>query len=112
MIRAKTIRYYCLSLCARGNCCRYFGESGTSETAWRSRRDLNPKESLENFRIFWREMCPKVAVTLQLPLVGQRHREFESIPLRHSVLDVGYSLRTLPEIRAYLSRPVRHDYLI
>jgi hypothetical protein len=28
-------------------------------------------------------------------------RRFKSAPLRHSVLDVGYSLRSLPEIRAY-----------
>ena len=33
-------------------------------------------------------------------------REFEFAPLRHSVLDVGYSLRSLPKIRAY--RPNLH----
>ncbi len=35
-----------------------------------------------------------------------RHRGFESPSLRHSVLDVGYSLRSLPKIRAY--RPNLH----
>jgi hypothetical protein len=35
-----------------------------------------------------------------------RYRGFESIPLRHPVLEVGYSLRSLPEIRAY--RPNLH----